>query len=75
MPLPSRAVGTVPLETLLALRLVSDAPEPEKVVAVAVPFTSSAVAGPTEPIPSRWLVPSQIKLLSPAKAVPLLYCT
>lgn len=41
----SRALSSVPLETLVALRVVSDAPEPENDVAVSAP-TKVAVAAP-----------------------------
>lgn len=54
MPEPSLAVGTVPLLMLLAFSEVSDAPEPLKVVAVAVPLTFRAPLSVEVPM-ATWL--------------------
>ncbi|MFX8747374.1 hypothetical protein ABTM31_20785, partial [Acinetobacter baumannii] len=57
VPDPSRAVGTVPLDRLVAFKDVSDAPLPECVpvivpVELIEPTTSSATVGDAEPIPT-----------------------
>ena len=68
VPEPSRAVATVPLERLPAFKLVREAPEPEKVPAVAVPLHVAAAPltvpvkvgeadNTTEPVPVEVVTP------------------